>query len=109
MSSTSALAGQNPTTPLARSRDRRDDPVQQPARVVVQVACRRADLGVVEDRRVGAAQLPGREERRPVDALDELGERVVVERPDAEEGRSRRLTADQSIGNPFARASAIVR
>ncbi len=96
MSSTSALAGQNPTTPLRAQPRLRDDPVQQTARIVVQVARRRADLGIVEDRGVRAAQLPGREERRPVDPLDKLGKRIVVERPDTEELGGGGVTVDQS-------------
>ena len=62
--------------PFARRRSARSSALG----VVEQVAGGLADRRVVEDRRVGAAQLPGREERRPVDALDELVERVVVER-----------------------------
>ena len=55
----------------------------------MKVACRRADLRVLEDLRVGTAELPRREERRPVDALDKLRQRVVLERSNAEEGRPR--------------------
>ena len=49
-----------------------------------------AELGVVEDGGKVARQLPGGEERRPVDVVDELGERIVVEHPRAEEARPRR-------------------
>ena len=84
------LAGQKPTTAFARSRPLADDPLEQRERVAVEVARRGAETRVVEDRRVGAAQLPGREERRPVDERDELGERIVVERAQPEEGRTRR-------------------
>ena len=67
-----------------------DEPVEERQRVAVEVARRGPEPRVVEDRRVGAAHLPGREERRPVDEVDEFGERVVVERPRPEEGRAGR-------------------
>ncbi len=36
---------------------------------------------VVEDRRIFAGQLPGREERRPVDIRHEVGQRKIPQRP----------------------------
>ncbi len=58
--------------------------------VVEERARRGADLRVVEEERIGALDLPGGEERRPVDVGDQLGDRIVGEAPRAEEGRSRR-------------------
>src|SRR3546814_6078909 len=49
-----------------------------------------ADLGALQDRRIIALKLPGAEERRPVDAVDEFAERIIVESPQAEEARPRR-------------------
>ena len=71
----------------ARSRRRRvavssllaDDAVEQRLRVVEQLARRRAVLGMVEDRREAALQLPRREEERPVDVRHEL--RRAARRP----------------------------
>ena len=82
MSSPSALAGQKPTTalraaascsPTMRSQHR--------LRVGEQLARRGAVLRVVEDRRIVAGQLPGLEERRPVDVVDQLGERIIRRTP----------------------------
>src|SRR4029078_8078405 len=53
----------------------RDDVVQQLARVRVQLARGRALLRVIEERRGSPDQLPGREEERPVDVVDQLAER----------------------------------
>ena len=61
------------------------DPLEQCQRVTVEVARGRTDLRVVQDRGVQPFQLPRREERRPVDPLDELGERVALEGTHAEE------------------------
>ena len=61
------------------------DPVEQCQRIAVQVARRRTDLRVVQDRGVQALQFPRREERRPVDPLNELGERVALEGMHAQE------------------------
>ena len=103
-----ALAGQNPTTADAREQPLVDDPREQRARVGVQLAGRGPDLGVGEDRRVGAAQLPGGEERRPVDALDELRERVVLERAHAQERRPGRRPRSSPADGRLARAVASV-
>ena len=51
---------------------------------------------------IARVHLPGREERGPVDALDEVVERVVGERPDAEEGRDRRRDVGPVDGEPVA-------
>ncbi len=67
-----------------------DDLLQHRLRVLEERARRLADLGVVEDRRIFAGQLPGLEERRPVDIGDELGKRKILEQPRAEEARLRR-------------------
>ena len=60
-------------------------PLEQCQCVTVEVARGRTDLRVVQDRGVQAFQLPRREERRPVDPLDELGERVALEGTHAED------------------------
>src|SRR6202007_3010108 len=70
-----------------------DDPVEQGQRVAMEVAGRRADLRILQDRRVRPAELPGGAERRPGAALDQLAERVRIEGSDAEERRYRRLDA----------------
>ena len=62
-------------------------------RVVEELLRLRADLVVLEDRRIAPGQLPGLEERRPVDVGDQLGEAVVGKRARAEERRLRRLVA----------------
>ncbi len=90
MSSPTLFAGQNPNAAFAVSSRSSTIRAQQRDRVAVQVARGRADDRVVEDRRVRAAQLPRREERRPVDPVDEVVERMRLDRPDAEERRSRR-------------------
>ena len=64
-----------------------DDLAQQLARVVIEIACRRPDPGVVEDLRETALQLPGVEEERPVDVVGECGERHIVEHLHTEERR----------------------
>ena len=51
----------------------RDDAVEHDACIAVQLACLDADHRVVQDRRVLAGQLPGTEERAPVDALHQFG------------------------------------
>src|SRR5699024_11720290 len=56
----------------------RDDLVEHLARVGIERARDLADLGVVEDRREAAGQLPGLEERRPVDV--EIGRASCRER-----------------------------
>ena len=75
MSSPTALAGQKPTTALARNQFSRDDAVEHRLRVVEQLRAAGAVLCVVEDRGKLALQLPGLEERRPVDIATQLGDR----------------------------------
>ena len=63
----------------------------------MQIACRRSDLRVVQDGGEAARQLPRLEERRPVDVLDQVGEREVAERRDpgrARLGRRGRVPVD---------------
>ncbi len=55
------------------------DPPQHLLGVGKQAARRFADRGVVEDRRIFSGQLPGREERRPVDVVDQFRDRNIVE------------------------------
>ena len=68
----------------------RDDLVEHRVRILVERTRRFAELLVVEDRGELAGQLPGLEERRPVDVVDQLGERIILEHARAEEGRLRR-------------------
>ena len=56
-----------------------DDAVEHLAGVVIERARDLADLGIVEDGRKAPGQLPGLEERRPVDVVGELGEVVIPE------------------------------
>ena len=81
-----------------------DDPVQQRQRVRVERRARpRPTTGSSRIAGYRPVQLPRREERRPVDPVDELVERVVVDRPHAEERRPRRRrTPVQSIDEPVA-------
>ena len=79
MSSPSLFAGQKPITARGAEPALRDDPLEHLLRVGEQAARRLADFGVVEDRRKFAGELPGGEERRPVDVVDELGDRNVGE------------------------------
>src|SRR6185503_8311973 len=67
-----------------------DGLLEQATRVRVQVARLLADLRVGEDVRELAAELPGVEERHPVDVARQIFERVVVEDTHAEEARHRR-------------------
>ena len=46
-----------------------NDLIKEAARIVVELACSFADLGVVENRGEGAVQVPGLEERLPGKAL----------------------------------------
>ena len=56
-----------------------DDLAQHRLRIGEQAARRFADHLVVEDRGIFAVELPGGEERRPVDEVDELGDRQIGE------------------------------
>ena len=84
-----------------------DDPVEQRLRVVVQLARRGAVLGVIEDRREPALQLPRGEEERPVDERHEIFERHV-DAAAAEEPRDGNVVLSQSIFRRLARACAQV-
>src|SRR2546421_5221143 len=50
-----------------------DNSIQNFLRVVEQLARLRADRGVIENRRVSSAQLPGVEKWRPIDVLTKFG------------------------------------
>ena len=67
-----------------------DQPFEHALRVGVQVARRLADHRIGEQRRKLARELPGIEERHPVDIRHQLIERIVSERFHAEESRHRR-------------------
>ena len=73
MSSPSRFAGQKPMTPEARHPFLGDELIQQGARILVDPACGFADDVVFEDRGVAADQIPGGEERRPIDVGHEFG------------------------------------
>src|SRR5207245_1863639 len=76
-----------------------DNFLQQGLRVLEQFLGLRTDGRVLENFGVPPAQLPGMEERRPVDERHDLVERKVVERPDTGKGRLRdvgRLPVDRS-------------
>ena len=66
------------------------DLVEHGARVLVERARHRAEFRVVENGGKFAVQFPGREERRPVDVIDQFRDRIIGERLAAEEGRLRR-------------------
>ena len=68
-SSPSALAGQKPYTPRACSEPLPRDLVEKLVRPGEEIARDGALLGIVEDRRIAALELPGMEEERPVDVL----------------------------------------
>ncbi|MPL88384.1 hypothetical protein SDC9_34404 [bioreactor metagenome] len=67
-----------------------DDAVKHRLRVGEQRARRRALLLVLEDARIDALQLPGLEERGPVDIARDLGQIPVGQNPGAQEARRRR-------------------
>ncbi len=67
MSSPSAFAGQKPIAARAVNHFSLTMQVEHLARIVIERARGLADLGVVEDRGEAPGQLPGLEERRPVD------------------------------------------
>ncbi len=104
MSSPSALAGQKPATARASNQRSSDDSRQHRLRVVEQRARRGAEFVVVENRRILSGQLPGREERRPVDIGHELGEPDVGERRGAERARLGRQIAAAPV--EFQRVAA---
>src|SRR5690606_10405029 len=62
-------------------------------RLLVQLARRLADDRILEDARVAARELPGLKERRPVDIVDQLRERVVTQDGDAGLARRGRRVA----------------
>ena len=99
----------------ARSRRRRwrgrrrssIDALQHVLPVGEELPRRAAHLRVLEDLRVLALQLPGREEEGPVDERDQLGDREVLEHAATDEGRLRaRPRARHSMGTRLASASA---
>ena len=107
MSSPTAFAGQKPTTARARSSRSRDDPVEQGDGVRVERPRLGADDRVVEDGRVAALQFPRLEERRPVDPLDEVLQRDLVNaRAPVKAGTG--TGTERSARSAFARASASV-
>ena len=88
--------------PEAERRARRepalgDDLVQHGARIVEERARHLPEFGVVENGGIFALQLPGREERRPVDVVDQFGDRIIGERPGAEERRLRRHVSARPV------------
>ena len=91
MSSPTLFAGQKPNAAFAREQPLVDDPLRAaPTRRRGGRAPPGPTVGSSRIAGYAPAQLPRREERRPVDPLDEVLERVVVDRPDAEERRPRR-------------------
>ena len=93
MSSPTLLAGQKPTTALAVS--------HFSSMSCFSMACASSNrwraaspyLSSLRMRGIGALQLPGLEERRPVDIAGKLGEIVALEAARAEKGRLRRHVA----------------
>ena len=67
-----------------------DDLLQHRVGVGFQRAGRLADHVVFENAGVGSRQIPGAEERRPVDALDQFGQIILFEHLGAGECRFRR-------------------
>ncbi len=76
----------------------RENPVQHGLSVGEQMAGVFALFGIIKNSRVAPTQLPGMEERRPVDPLHQFRQRVVVESTDAEKTRF-----GWSIGRPVER------
>src|SRR5262249_48109482 len=62
-------------------------------RVLIKAARGDAVFLVAENRRKLPRKLPGRKERRPIDVVDELGERIIGEQLRAEKARPRRRIA----------------
>ena len=73
----------------------RDDLLQHRLRVVEERPGGRPLALVLEDLRIAALELPGLEERRPVDVAGEVGEVPALENAGAEEGGARRF-----VGRP---------
>ena len=82
----------------------RDDGVEEGVGFGEELAGLRALLGVVEDARVNAFELPGVEEGRPVDELAQRGEREVVEDADAGELGGREVFSAPVDGGAALRA-----
>ena len=89
MSSPTCAAGQKPTTAFGVNHCSSMMRFEHRLRVVEQSARRRALLRVVEDGGIAALQLPGLEERRPVDVAREIGEIGPFERARPEVARRR--------------------
>src|SRR5438094_564474 len=65
--------------------------------VVEQAARGRSVLRVIEDGGKLADQLPGGEERRPVDVVAKLGDRIIVKHARADEARPRRDVVSRPV------------
>ena len=90
MSSPTLFAGQNPNAAFAVSS--RSSTMRASSAIASRCRSLAAAPTTGSSRIAGyaPAQLPGREERRPVDPADEVIERMRLDRPNAEEGRPRR-------------------
>ena len=73
------------------------DLVEHGARILEQRARHLPEFGVVENGGIFAGELPGLEERRPVDIIDQFGDRIIGKRLGAEEARLRRHVSARPI------------
>src|SRR5262249_60915742 len=77
-----------------------------------QTSRRLADTGIVRNRGKMTRQLPGLEERRPVDPIHQLGERISIQRLDAKEARLRNGRGTpvnhQPVGTRFGETWALL-
>src|SRR4051794_35292019 len=83
--------GGGPQGPLS------DNLVKHLASIVKQAAGGRAEVRVLEDRRILASKLPSGEERRPIDVVDQLLHGIVRKHLSAEPSRPRRTIAPGPI------------
>src|SRR5437870_4497442 len=85
----------------------RDDTTKNCLRIIEEFARFFANLRVVENTRITAAQFPRMEKRRPIDERNQVF-KFRYTRADADEFRFRRDVTAQSMRVRFSRASASV-
>jgi len=101
--------GEEPVGAMRLERPFLDDGLQQRLRVLEELARLLAIVGVLEDLRIRALELPGDEERCPVDPVDERLEGYVVRTEDVAAGVFRLGTVDlRPVEGRLARDGVVV-
>ena len=77
-----------------------DEPGQQPLRILVERPARLAHRRIIQYLRKSAMEFPGVEERHPVDAINQFGQRIVVEPANPGVPRHRRPVLGPVDGQP---------